>query len=123
MIFRHSNGQEAVVPLENRTANAYLLAFDNTAGVTTGVAVNNASAQAATVPFIIRDESGSQINSGSIGLAANGHNAFDLSAQFPMTANIRGTLEFDTPAGGRIGVVGIRTTPKPAFTTLPPLVK
>ena len=47
VIFRHSNGQETGVPLENRTANAYLLAIDNTAGVTTGVAVNNASAQAA----------------------------------------------------------------------------
>ena len=123
VIFRHSNGQEAVVPLENRTAAAYLLAFDNTAGVATGVAVNNASAQAATVPVIIRDESGAQIGSGSIGLAANGHSAFVMSTQFPMTANIRGTLEFDTPMGAQIGVVGIRTTPKPAFTTLPPLVK
>jgi hypothetical protein len=123
VIFRHSNGQEAVVLLENRAANAYLLAFDNTAGVVTGVAVNNASAQAATVPVIIRNESGAQIDSGSIGLAANGHNAFVMSTQFPVTANIRGTLEFDTPAGGQIGVVGIRTTPKPAFTTLPPLAK
>ena len=30
VIFRYTNGEEAVVPLENRTANAYLLAFDNT---------------------------------------------------------------------------------------------
>lgn len=123
VIFRHSNGQEAVVLLENRVANAYLLAFDNTGGVVTGVAVNNASAQAATVPVIIRNESGAQVDSGSIGLAPNGHNAFVMSTQFPVTANIRGTLEFDTPAGGQIGVVGIRTTPKPAFTTLPPLAK
>jgi hypothetical protein len=123
VIFHHSNGQEAVVLLENRAANAYLLAFDNTGGVVTGVAVNNASTQAATVPVIIRDESGAQIGTGSIGLAANGHSAFVMSTQFPVTANIRGTLEFGTPAGGQIGVVGIRTTPKPAFTTLPPLAK
>ena len=33
MIFRYNpNGQEAVVPLESRNANAYILAFDNTAG-------------------------------------------------------------------------------------------
>src|SRR5204863_6252623 len=93
VIFRHSNGQEAVVLLESRVANAYLLAFDNTGGVVTGVAVNNASAQAATVPVIIRNESGGQIDTGSIGLAANGHNAFVMSTQFPVTANIRGTLE------------------------------
>jgi len=123
VIFRHSNGQEAVVLLENRAANAYLLAFDNTGGVVTGVAVNNASPQAATVPVIIRDENGTLIGSGSIGLAANGHNAFVMSTLFPATANIRGTLEFDTPVGGQIGVVGIRTTPKPTFTTLPPLAK
>jgi hypothetical protein len=84
VIFRHSNGQEAVVLLENRAANAYLLAFDNTAGIVTGVAVNNASAQAATVPVIIRNETGAQIDSGSIGLAANGHNAFVMSTQFPV---------------------------------------
>ena len=45
-------------------ANAYLLAFDNTGGVVTGVAVNNASAQAATVPVIIRNESGAQVDLG-----------------------------------------------------------
>jgi hypothetical protein len=123
VIFHHSNGQEAVVLLENRAASAYLLAFDNTGGVDTGVAVNNAAPQAATVPVIIRDQYGTLIGSGSIGLAANGHNAFVMSTQFPATANIRGTLEFDTPVGGQIGVVGIRTTSKPAFTTLPPLAK
>ncbi len=123
VIFHHSNGQEAVVLLENRAASAYILAFDNTDEVVTGVAVNNATPQAATVPVIIRDENGTQIGSGSIGLAPNGHNAFVMSTQFPATANIRGTLEFDTPAGGQIGVVGIRTTPKPTFTTLPPLAK
>jgi hypothetical protein len=31
VIFRH-NGQEAVVLLESRNANAYVLAFDNTNG-------------------------------------------------------------------------------------------
>ena len=44
VIFRH-NDQEAVVPLESRNANSYLLAFDNTNGTATGIAVNNVSAQ------------------------------------------------------------------------------
>ena len=39
MIFRH-NSQEAVVPLESRNASAYIIAFDNTNGTATGVALN-----------------------------------------------------------------------------------
>ena len=42
VIFRH-NGQEAVVPLESRNANGYIVAFDNTNGTATGVALNAVS--------------------------------------------------------------------------------
>ena len=45
-------GQEAVVPMETRNASSYLLAFDNTGGVALGVAVENLSAQAATIPIL-----------------------------------------------------------------------
>ena len=45
MIFRTINGQEAVVPLESRNASAYILAFDNTNGTATGIAVNSVSAR------------------------------------------------------------------------------
>ncbi len=110
--------QEAVVPMEIRNASSYLLAFDNTGGVVLGVALANVSAQAANVPVVIRDDSGAQIATGSIALQANGHTSFVLSSQFPATANGRGTIEFDTPAGGRISVLGIRTTPLGSSTTL-----
>ena len=46
----------AVVPLETRNASRYILAFDNTVPLTTGVAVANLASQAANVPVIIRDE-------------------------------------------------------------------
>jgi hypothetical protein len=124
VIFRYNpNGQEAVVPLENRNAEAYLLAFDNTAGTATGVAINSVSGQAANVPVIIRDGAGAQIGTGSIALAANGHSAFVLSTQFPMAANISGTIEFDPPPGAQIGVLGIRTPVAHTFTTLPALAR
>ena len=42
---------------------------------------------------------------------------------FPETANIRGTVEFDAPAGAQIGVLGVRTPPTRTYTTLPALVK
>jgi hypothetical protein len=124
VVFRYTpNGQEAVVPLESRNANAYLLAFDNTGGVATGVAVNSVSAQTANVGVIIRNEAGAQIGTGAVPLAANGHSSFVLATQFPVTANIRGTIEFDTPPGGQISALGIRTPPAHTFTTLPALVK
>jgi hypothetical protein len=123
-IFRFEpTGQEAVLPLENRNANSYILAFDNTGGISTGVAVSTSSTQPGSVPVIIRDDSGAQIGSSAIPLAANGHGAFVLTSQFPETAGIRGTLEFAAPAGAQISVLGIRSPPTQTFTTLPTLTK
>ncbi len=103
--------QEAVVPLETRDAKSYVLAFDNTGGVGLGVSVANVSPQAANIGVVIRDESGARIGTGSLALAGSGHSSFVLSAQYPVTANKHGIIEFDTPLGGRISVLGLRTTP------------
>ena len=120
-------GQEAAVPLESRTAPSYLLAFDNTAGRVLGVALENVSAQAANIPVVIRDDTGKIISpaGATIPMAANGHFAFVLSDPqqgFPVTAKMRGTIEFDTPPGGKISALGIRfTPPNNALTTIPAL--
>jgi len=106
-IFRYNpNGQEAVVPLETRNAESYLLAFDNTNATATGVAISVASSQAVSIPVIIRDRTGAQLGTATIPLAANGHTSFMLATQFPSTVGILGTLEFDTPAGAQISVLG-----------------
>jgi hypothetical protein len=125
VIFRH-NGQEAVVPLESRNASAYISAFDNTNGTATGIAVDTVSAQAVNVPVIVRDDTGAQIATDTLNLQGNGHLAFTLvTDRYPATANIRGTVEFDTPAGAQIGALGIRIPNVPAhtYTTLPALAK
>lgn len=116
----HSGAQEVAVPLETRNAAAYLLAFDNTGGVELGVALQNVSGTAATIPVVIRDDTGGAISSPgtNLSLAANGNTSFVLSQQYPFTANKRGTIKFDTPADGRIGVLGIRTTPVKNTLTL-----
>jgi hypothetical protein len=125
VIFRH-NGQEAVVPLESRNANGYVIAFDNTNGTATGVALNAVSAQQVNVPVVVRNDAGAQIATDTITLAANGHYAFTLVFdRYPATANIRGTIEFATPAGAQIGALGIRIPNVAAhtYTTLPALAK
>jgi len=114
---------EAVVPIENRNAGAYILAFDNTGLLATGVAVANVSGQQAAIPVIIRDESGVQLAATTINLLAHGHTSFVLSDQYSATANRRGTVEFDTPGfgtgnAGQISIVGLRGN-GPALTTLP----
>jgi hypothetical protein len=125
VIFRHNN-QEAVVPLENRNANAYILAFDNTGGTFTGIAVNSVAAQAVSVPVIVRDDTGAQIATDTLNLAPNGHAQFTLATdKYPGTANIRGTIEFDRPSNAQIGAIGIRIPSGVAhtYTTLPALVE
>ncbi len=125
----HQNvtSQEAVVPMETRNASSYLLAFDNTNGLVLGVALENVSAQNAVIPVIIRDDAGVVISApgASISLAGNGHTSFvlsDTASGFPITADKRGTIEFDTPAGGQISVLGLRfSPPNNALTTIPAL--
>jgi hypothetical protein len=125
VIFRYNpNGQEAVVPMETRNASAYLLAFDNTAGTATGIAINTVSQQAVNIPVIVRDDTGAQIATDMLNLAANGHLAFTLvTDKYPAAANIRGTIEFAAPVGGQIGALGIRIPVAHTFTTLPALAK
>ena len=97
------------MPLESRTANSFVVAFDNTGGTATGIAVNSVSLQTTIVPVVVRNDSGVQIATDSITLPPNAHVAFTLvSDKYPQTANIRGTVEFGTPPGGQIGALGIR---------------
>ncbi|MDP8990173.1 MAG: SBBP repeat-containing protein [Acidobacteriota bacterium] len=124
-IFRYDpNGQEAVVPFESRNAHGYLLAFDNTAGTATGVAVNSVSTQPVDVPVVIRNDAGNQILTDTLHVAANGHSSFTLAKdRYPATANIRGTIEFDTPSGAQIGTLAFRIPTAHTFTALPAIVK
>jgi hypothetical protein len=125
VIFHYDpNGQEAVVPLESRNASAYLVAFDNTNGTATGIAVSDVSSQPLNLSVILRDDTGAILPGPSfLPLAANGHYSQLLTTLFPATAGRRGTVEFDTPAGAQISVLGIRSPPALTFTTLPPLAK
>jgi hypothetical protein len=63
-----------------------------------GVALNSMSLQSANVPVTVRDDAGNILATDTITLTATGHYAFMLvTDRYPNTANIRGTIEFDTP--------------------------
>jgi hypothetical protein len=125
VIFRH-NEQEAVVPLESRNASGYIVAFDDTNGTATGIAVNAVSAGQVNIPVTVRDSTGAIIATDTVTLSANGHYAFTLGTdRYPAALAIRGTIEFDTPVGAQIGALGIRIPNNAAhtYTTLPALAK
>jgi len=125
VIFRH-NDQEAVVPLESRNAQAYIIPFDNTNGKATGIALSVVSSQQLNVPVTLRNDAGTALFNDTITRAANGHYAFTLGTdRYPFALGIRGTIEFLTPQGVSIGALGIRifagaTT---TYTTLPALAR
>jgi hypothetical protein len=121
------------VPIESRNATGYLLAFDNTSSIATSISVNNVTSgtQQVSIPVVVRDDSGNLLGQHNLLLAPNGefsgvlaqYSATLGAVLFPETANIRGTVEFDTPAGAQIGALGVRTPPTRTYTTLPSLVK
>lgn len=122
-VFRYNpSGQEAVVPLETRNANAYVLSYDNTNGLATGLAVANLTGSAATVQVILRDDAGTNLGTQAISLPAQGHTSFILTQNYSAVANKRGTVEFDTPPGQPISVLGLRVNGA-AVTTIPVLAR
>jgi len=124
-VFRYNpSQQEAVVPLETRNASTYVVPYDNTQGLITGLALANATDQAITLNLILRDESGAQFAGGSIPLKAHGHTAVQLANAYPGSAGIRGSVEIGTlGAGGQFVALGLRFTPNQNVTTIPVLAK
>lgn len=122
------SGQQTSVPVETRNAAAYIVPFDHTGGVATGVAVASLAPQAGNIPVTIRDETGATIGSSILSLPGLGHTAFVLADSYPITAGKRGTVEFGTPAGGRISALALRFVPAGngvagALTTVPVLAR
>jgi hypothetical protein len=113
--------QEAIVPIAARNASSYILPFDNTNGLAAGVAIAGNLTAPATIPVLFRDNTGARIGVGTLAVPANGHSAFVLSDQFPITANVSGTVEFGTPVGGQVSVLGFRFPASGAFSTIPVL--
>jgi len=102
---------------------SFVLVFDDTGGLTTGVALSNVAAPAATVTAKIYDEAGVLLQTASINLAGRGHTSFLLPDGYSVTANKMGMVEFVVPAGGKINAVGLRAKGDGTLTTIPVLVK
>lgn len=116
------SGQEATVPLQSGNASAYLVPFDNSGILKIGVALANLASNAASIGVIVRDDMGAVLQTGTLSLPGNGHSAFVLDGNYPVSAGKRGTVEFDPVGGAQISVVGIRANGN-FFTAVPVLAK
>lgn len=86
---------EAVVPGSSSLEQDYVLAFDNTQGYTTSVAVCNTNKYFSnTIAVTIYDESGTELSRHTLNLPKLGHAAFATDVQWPSTINKRGTIRF-----------------------------
>lgn len=125
-IFDYSpNGQEASVPLETRTPSSFVLVYDNTNGLTTGVALANASVSAANIMANIYDDQGNLLQTATIELAGHAQETIILNKVYPNAANKRGMVQFIVPPSGPISMIGIRvgTIGATTTTTIPILTK
>lgn len=86
---------EAVVPMSSSLEARYAVAFDNTQGFTTSLAICNTNLYyATTVAVTIYDEAGAQLSQHELNLPVRGHTAFATDVQWPSTINKRGTIWF-----------------------------
>jgi hypothetical protein len=122
-IFRWTTfGQEASVPLETRTPNSFVLVFDDTNGLTTGVALASTFGLPVNITATFRDDTGAQLGiPAKFNLAAHGHTSFLLPDLYQAAADKRGTVEFAVPLGVGIGVIGLRAKSDGTLTTIPVL--
>jgi hypothetical protein len=122
LVFRYvPTLQEAAVPLQLQNSTTYTLPFDNTNGISTGIAMATASTTSTTVQILVTNDQGAQIATDTIVLPGLGHHQFVLGTNYPASNSVRGTIQFQVPAGSQIGVIGIRALASGAYTTIPPI--
>jgi hypothetical protein len=68
------------------------------------------------------DSSGNQLGTQAITIAGNGHTAFLLPSQIPVTAGLQGFVQFQSVATGGIAGLGLRFSPFGTLTSVPTLL-
>jgi hypothetical protein len=80
---------QALVPLDTVRDSSYMIAFDNTGVLSTGVALASSDPNTISDAVTVNDDKGNILLTTSIPLASNAHTSFMLNQQFPITAGRR----------------------------------
>src|SRR5580698_8913928 len=100
LIFRYlPTVQEAAVPLQVQNSSTYTLPFDNTGGISTGVALSSTSTSSTAIQVLVQNDAGTTIGTDTITLPGRGHTSFVLGTRYPASRNVRGTIQFQAPTG------------------------
>jgi hypothetical protein len=83
--------------------------WSDTAGSLMGVALANYSTIPTMVTVIILDDNGLLLGTQNLRIAGNGHTAFILPDQIPLTAGKRGIVEFQTASSAGLVGLGLRS--------------
>jgi hypothetical protein len=110
---------EGTAPLQSESPSAITLAYDNTGGFVTSIALANLSAVSTNMTAMFWDDSGNLLGTQIIPFAAGGHTAFALPNQLAPTAGKRGIVQFQSAATGGIAGLGLRFSPFGTFTSVP----
>jgi hypothetical protein len=110
--------QDATAPGETSSAGV-LVPYDNTAGLSSAVALVNPTLKAETVTVTFFTDAGTIFTATLPSLPAMGHMSFVLPSQFQTIASTRGLAEFYTSGGGSLSMVSLRANPTGAFTSAP----
>ncbi len=118
---------QVTIPMVRAERQTLQLAFDNSAGNRTGIALLKIP-QAGKPPlisqlqepvFVVRDELGQWIETRQVPFWPGRHKAFMLADEIPATVGRRGTIEIQ--AAGPIGGVSLRISAQDIFVLLPPI--
>jgi hypothetical protein len=115
---------EVMLLFDRCGGSGYVLPYDNTAGLQTGVAIANRSAAAdADLELVFRDPSGAVFFEDSLSVRVRGHVSFNLGEKYPDVAGRRGALEIRNRSADGIGVLGLRFNPSGSIAALPVIAK
>jgi hypothetical protein len=122
--FRLASGgvvNEGMVPLSAYDDTSFMMPFDNSDGVSTGIAfANPATGVSNQVQIVALDENGDEITRDSVSIPPNGHLSYVLTGRLPALAGQRGTLAV-TSNITRLSAAGIRMNVSGGltFTSIP----
>jgi len=109
---------EAASPASPSGRQRFVIAFDNTAGLLTAVALLNGHAnETARATFTFREENGGIAGIETVALGPFAHAAFALTDRFAYLSGRRGSAEIVTNTG-QVSGLGLRFNPTGPFTTL-----
>ncbi len=129
LLYTSSSGVQSrvTIPMVRADRQMLQLAFDNSAGNRTAMALLNVpgddeppqTSQPQELVSVVRDELGQWIETRQFPLRPGRHKAFMLADEIPATVGRRGTIEIQ--AAGPIGGVSLRISAQEIFVLLPPI--